>query len=897
MTTPGGVANLPAGALTLSTLSTNLEDMSGTAMKSRAVDRFPSIFNNSTGLNPALDITPFGILTRIWAEVNSLIANADPADIQGPDDLPDLLLEFIEGLPLIGQFVDLVEAILGTYEGDDETLLLIQSIFAPIRALVNVFEDIDTSSPEAFITSLIDALVNGGLDAVMDWAAIGQRLFGIGGLDETGVGSAGAQLMSLLGNPQLGGGSFNPITAGANMLRSVLTPAGALSTQTQVPAHLLGLFAPGNITNLLPDGGFDAPDSLAGNLLWEHDAAVGRTTPLGSARTTANGTIKRLIGVPIGASAGGSIELGTWATWTGLTATGNAIALCAQAYDLNGNLVSGSYSTVAWIASPPAASTSYTGAPLQQPPIPAHQSGWVRMTGTYECPAGTAFVRPCLEVRATATAGTVWFDDCSMMVSEGTGIIDAGWLGNWGGLGEGIIPGEKMNGIQGIANMLLAQQNTIDGLFNAWTGDSPVADVPLGNLFELGQTMAVNAFQALLLGFGNNAILANQTNKPAPTAGLQSSGESNFTPAAMPNGTTTPTTTLAAGNAIAGWVRIGQHSNKGFVDFVAQKPVSAPNTGYYLNLYQEDLTTGAKTRVWASPDIAATITAGTGTGIIPWVQVLIPDDVVVEPSQVLWAEIVAQSAPLTVGIRQIPVANHATARPKNYGGSRATAALGAQPTSMAESGMTYSGTAPMLSIGIAEVPADYHLPELWTQNTAGSNTYTIPVFARTAGATFDVTILGGGGGGQANYGTLTWYTGGNAGQFRTRQLVYGVDIPLGATSFTIYVGAKGESAGAYWNNGHAGESSYLQYNHPTLGTQTLTAPGGAGGGNGGTSGTNGKSPGTTMDTGGQTRFGGGEVGGNATGNPPGGGGGGAGPYQVGGDGAPGAAWVLASMPV
>lgn len=136
MTTPGGVPNLPMGALTLDTLASKTQDTSGTAMKNRAVERFPGIMDLSTGLSPALDITPFGILTGIWAEVNSLIANADPADVTGPDDIPTLVLDFIEGLPFVGQFVELFQAILGTYTGTDTTLLGIQALFAPIRALV-----------------------------------------------------------------------------------------------------------------------------------------------------------------------------------------------------------------------------------------------------------------------------------------------------------------------------------------------------------------------------------------------------------------------------------------------------------------------------------------------------------------------------------------------------------------------------------------------------------------------------------------------------------------------------------------------------------------------------------------------------------------------------------------
>lgn len=138
MTTPGGVPNLPAAALTLDTLRSKLQDMSGSAMRSRAVERFPSIFTGSTGGDPSVDISPFGIILGIWSEVNSLIANADPADIQGPEDIPPLLLDFIEGLPVVGTFVELVEAILGTYGGDDESLQAIQQIFEPVRQLISL---------------------------------------------------------------------------------------------------------------------------------------------------------------------------------------------------------------------------------------------------------------------------------------------------------------------------------------------------------------------------------------------------------------------------------------------------------------------------------------------------------------------------------------------------------------------------------------------------------------------------------------------------------------------------------------------------------------------------------------------------------------------------------------
>ena len=141
MTTPAGVPNLPVGALTVQTLGQQLQDQTQAAMRARAGERVPNIFNSSTGGDILNNLSPFGIITNIWAGINSLIADSDPADIQGPDDLPPLMMDFIEGLPFIGQFVTLLQALVGTYDGEDETLLSIQDLLSPI---IEFFSDLIT---------------------------------------------------------------------------------------------------------------------------------------------------------------------------------------------------------------------------------------------------------------------------------------------------------------------------------------------------------------------------------------------------------------------------------------------------------------------------------------------------------------------------------------------------------------------------------------------------------------------------------------------------------------------------------------------------------------------------------------------------------------------------------
>lgn len=357
MTTPGGVPNLPAGALTEETLAEKLQDMSAAAMRSRARERMPSIFDDSTGGNILSDLTPFGLLTRIWAEVNSLIANADPADIQGPQDIPQLLLDFIQGLPVIGELVGLLEAILGEYAGDDEVLLAIQQIFAPIRKLVQLVAGQDVGFPT------IEDVTSG-------WTALADALENVPGL---------GQIVGLVR-------SF-----GAALLGAV--PVGIITDDTP---------------SMLVEGGYDVPDTIHpdSDFQWRDEGVPG-TTPLGSAWVDADGADHSDATeiMPVGAD--WELEIGTHVKWTSLAATAgqNAIRLNVIPYvDPQTPHPSGAV-MVASVESPSGDSSS-------------DKDGWVEIVGTWSPPEGVTHFAVEKHVTSAATAGSVGFDETYVKATQ-----------------------------------------------------------------------------------------------------------------------------------------------------------------------------------------------------------------------------------------------------------------------------------------------------------------------------------------------------------------------------------------------------------------------------------------------------------------------------------------------
>lgn len=433
MTTPGGVPNLPAGALTPETMASRLQDMSTGAMRSRAAARMPASFHGSNGGDPGADLTPFGIITRIFAGFSSAVANADPGDINGPEDLPGMLLEFIESLPVIGQFVGLLEAIVGEYDGDDEILNAIQTIFQPLRKLVQLVAGKDVGFPtfeevtagweqlhEALIAKIneqsginlatlddfIESLDDGrGIDLPHISDALADLVAAFDGVDWTTQGALLRLFGSLLKIPG----------TGTPTVQQLLAKAGQVFFGP-ILGHRISQVAVGAITDDRPNllVSWDVAQSVADSEVWHAD--TDGFGVLGSVYTTANGSeivLTAPFEVPVGEAQ--QLRLSWPARWTSLAGTGTLICLDLVTYDGEAVL-------------PAVLPFVLAGAVTLDDSAVAGTSTWVELVGEWTVPTGVTGVKARMRIRPTATAGTVWAD--AQPVLRVVGDIEQSWVRN-----------------------------------------------------------------------------------------------------------------------------------------------------------------------------------------------------------------------------------------------------------------------------------------------------------------------------------------------------------------------------------------------------------------------------------------------------------------------------------
>lgn len=109
------------------------------------------------------------------------------------------------------------------------------------------------------------------------------------------------------------------------------------------------------------------------------------------------------------------------------------------------------------------------------------------------------------------------------------------------------------------------------------------------------------------------------------------------------------------------------------------------------------------------------------------------------------------------------------------------------PSSIAAPGPPYNNDVPWFGLGGALGPPQ-HDPDF--QSFIISGTYSVPAWM-AYGDLFDIVLVGDGGGSGPGNTVFAYGPGGNAGQWFATTLVYGVDIPLTTTTFTITVGQGG----------------------------------------------------------------------------------------------------------
>ncbi|WP_313673282.1 hypothetical protein [Mycolicibacterium sp.] len=556
MTTPLGVPNLPIGALTVETLGEILQDMSAAAMRQRAGDRFPDIFNLSTGGDVLNDLTPFGILTSIWAQFNSIMANADPEDVQGPEDIPDLILRFIEEIPLIGILVKFVEALGFTPEAVEEFLQPIfeflnwlwdlvgqeaETILKPIFEFLNwlfneygddvetflkpiadflkwvldfIIDRIDLAPFQALVEQLVDAL-GGFLSAQQFVDLLKTVLQFFSGLFVDADGFT-ASVTAFINNLPLIGPIVSAIT-GKTEADGVALDLGTLSAyfrslDKQVTDGVAGLVAAaqkllggvipvGQISdttvNLLSQGDFLTSSTVDPAGGWTWDATRTRTGTGGSLTVACTGSSQRIYcKQDIKVAEGDRLTLSGYVGTSGFTS--GSMQLSIVPWGLSGGVM-----TAGTIQNGTARTTS--------------ASTFQALSNlTYTVPAGVTSIQVSLVVNCN-TGCSVFFDDIKLTK---TGVLPQGLVTNLLDAIQGILNGAGYVANQGwqfletAIGFVTADAN--DALNNTEDTNTVLFDNPAGGTRETA-TQILGA--GINPGVGSGALMTRTTTTPVSASG------------------------------------------------------------------------------------------------------------------------------------------------------------------------------------------------------------------------------------------------------------------------------------------------------------------------------------------------------------------------------------------
>ncbi|WGH20828.1 minor tail protein [Gordonia phage Commandaria] len=446
--------------------------------------------------------------------------------------------------------------------------------------------------------------------------------------------------------------------------------------------------------NLLENGGFDGPDSLDGQDIWIWDGEEGKDSP-GSARTHGNGTRKVLLSNTVAATAEQKFQVSGWVKWNGVSGGANALRLSAVAY--NGTAV---------VEEKPIATIS----------TPASTAGWTELTGTYEVPTGADSVRVQVEVGATVTLGTVWWD--AMRVSKygslpqrfigglvdalgdlGAGIVSVvnqigaffdritgrvgatiadiqEWVGqlktilSGGTVGAGLFPTLSEALRSGVNNLQAFVQNIIDTILSALRR-VPVIGGLLPDVDRDMRTLATTADRGLSVAqdgrtLAQSTVYNIATNRPL-WSGLDSTAEVSFPWAELGYASSQVLSTQTLTNTISRITKIRCQVDQimNTVTILASRSASQQLN---LNISRYDEEQAKWVRIYASP--APGFGALIGSSLNRVTMKVSEEGLFVNAGELYAFELIASGGNITVASKNFPVAPIPSVVPGAIGGSR-----------------------------------------------------------------------------------------------------------------------------------------------------------------------------------------------------------------------------------
>ena len=190
------------------------------------------------------------------------------------------------------------------------------------------------------------------------------------------------------------------LTAVGGVLNTFVSP-GLLPL---LPVSQIGDFTP----NLFLNGGFDSADALNSSTNYVFDGTTGRSNPVGSAKTTADGTAKPLYSNHILVAPGQKVDLEAYVLYSGVTSGANGIQMRATPF--NGD-------------------TAGTPVVIDQITPAGTIGAWHKLLGQYVTPAsGVTSIVVGLRVDPTVTAGDIWWDDALAQKLTSNNLLSQDWI-------------------------------------------------------------------------------------------------------------------------------------------------------------------------------------------------------------------------------------------------------------------------------------------------------------------------------------------------------------------------------------------------------------------------------------------------------------------------------------